>query len=96
MDDILQKSKEAAIFLKVLANPNRLAVLCCLSEGHRNVTELTQLINLPQAAMSNQLAVLREAGLVDCEIHHRERRYYINDKKSEEVIKLLHRLFCEN
>ena len=53
--------EEAAAFLKLLANPNRLAVLCKLHERPHNVTELAEAAGLPQAAMSSQLALLREA-----------------------------------
>lgn len=95
MDAILAKASEAADFLKLLANPNRLAVLCCLHEQPRNVTELAQLLGLPQAAMSNQLALLRSAGLIDCDVKHRERIYYINDPKVVEMIRLLHGFFCQ-
>ncbi len=96
MEDILTKCNEATAFLKLLANPNRLAVLCCLQEQQRNVTELAQMLNLPQAAMSNQLAILRSAGLIDCDVKHRERLYYINDPKVADTIKLLHRFFCQS
>lgn len=85
---------DAAAFLKLLSNPNRLAVLCNLVESKRNVTELAELVGLPQAAMSSQLALLREAGLVDCEINHRERRYFIADPRVNETIKLLYSFFC--
>ena len=94
MEAIFEKSREATEFLKLLANPNRLAVLCCLQDKQCNVTELTQLTGLPQAAMSGQLALLREAGLVDCEIRHRERVYYIKDPRVLETIQLLHKFFC--
>ena len=86
---------EAANFLKLLANPNRLAVLCALHTASHNVTELTNLVGLPQAAMSTQLAVLREAKLVDCEVNHRERRYFICDDRVRETIDLLFTFFCE-
>lgn len=95
MNEILAKSHEATAFLKLLANPNRLAVLCCLQEQPRNVTELAQMLTLPQAAMSNQLAILREAELIDCEVKHRERLYYIKDPRVAEIIEILHKFFCE-
>ena len=87
---------EAASFLKLLANPNRLAVLCALYTERFNVTELTKLVGLPQAAMSTQLAVLREAKVLDCEVNHRERRYFICDDRVNEVIQLMYTLFCED
>ncbi|WP_416192012.1 ArsR/SmtB family transcription factor [Neisseria sp. CCUG12390] len=85
---------QAADFLKLLANPNRLAVLCNLHEQRRNVTELAQITGLPQAAMSSQLAVLREAGLVACEVNHRERLYYIADERVGKMIELLYSFYC--
>lgn len=96
MENIFEKCGEATAFLKLLANPNRLAVLCCLVERQHNVTELTQKVGIPQTAMSNQLTLLREAGIIDCEINHRERLYYIKDHKAEKIIHLLHDCFCKN
>lgn len=95
MEDIFAKCGEATAFLKLLSNPNRLAVLCCLAERQHNVTELSQKLAMPQAAMSNQLTILREAGVIDCEINHRERLYRITDPKAEKMIHLLHSFFCE-
>ena len=86
--------EEATAFLKLLANPNRLAGLCKLYERPRNVTELAELCGLPQAAMSSQLALLREAGLVSYEASHRERQYYIADYRVGEMIRLLYSFFC--
>lgn len=93
-DQMFARCNEATAFLKLLANPNRLMVLCSLQEQRRNVTELANMTGLPQAAMSTQLALLREAGLVDCEIRHRERLYYIADERVSETIQLLHTFFC--
>lgn len=85
---------EATEFLKLFANPNRLAVLCNLYEKRYNVTELAKMTGLPQAAMSSQLTLLREAGLIACEIHHRERVYYIADERVKSMVQLLHTFFC--
>lgn len=37
MNEMFEKANEASNFLKLLANPNRLAILCCLLENERNV-----------------------------------------------------------
>ena len=86
--------EEASAFLKLLANPNRLAVLCKLHERPHNVTELAESSGLPQAAMSSQLALLREAGLVSFEVNHRERQYYIADPRVTEMNTVAVFLFC--
>ncbi|KPN73132.1 transcriptional regulator [Neisseria dumasiana] len=94
MEEMFSKYQEATAFLKLMANTNRLAVLCSLQDQRRNVTELAKMAGLPQAAMSSQLALLREAGLVDCEIKHRERLYYITDERVTQTIGLLYSFFC--
>lgn len=94
MTPLLEQYGQASEFLKLLANPNRLAVLCTIQDNKHNVGELARLLDMPQAALSNQLSLLREAGLVDCDIRHRERLYYIADPRVHEMIALLHRFFC--
>ncbi|MDD0823492.1 metalloregulator ArsR/SmtB family transcription factor [Mannheimia sp. AT1] len=95
MNEIFEKAGEASNFLKLLANPNRLAILCCLLEKECNVSELCQAIGIPQAATSNQLAILREAGVIVAEVKHRERVYRIVDDKAEAILKVLHQFYCE-
>lgn len=49
---------------KALAHPKRLAILMALQNGEMCVCELEALLNVRQAYLSQQLSVLREAGLV--------------------------------
>ncbi|MEL7645995.1 MAG: metalloregulator ArsR/SmtB family transcription factor [Anaerolineaceae bacterium] len=51
--------------LKALAHPTRLAILCLLREGPQCVCHIEAHLGLRQAYISQQLAVLRAAGLVD-------------------------------
>lgn len=53
-----------ARILSVLANPKRLEIMQTLSTGERTVSDLADILKLPQARTSQHLAVLREAGLV--------------------------------
>ena len=60
--------------LKVLANEDRLILLCQLIQGARSVGELEALLGIRQPTLSQQLTVLRQEGLVITErkgrIHH--------------------------
>jgi DNA-binding transcriptional ArsR family regulator len=47
-----------------LADPTRLLLLYALSDQPRNVSELTQELDVPQPTVSRHLKVLREGGLV--------------------------------
>ena len=51
--------------LKALAHPLRLRILKILCEGERNVGEIEESGGLTQPSLSQQLAILRQAGLVN-------------------------------
>ena len=51
--------------LKALAHPLRMRILQALTGGERNVGEIEEATGIAQPALSQQLAVLRNAGLVD-------------------------------
>jgi len=55
---------EAADMIRVLGHPVRLRIVECLEEGERTVTELQQALETSQAAVSQQLARMRAAGIV--------------------------------
>lgn len=50
--------------LKALAHPLRWRILSALASGERNVGEIEQATGIGQPALSQQLGVLRKAGLV--------------------------------
>ena len=49
---------------KGLADPKRLLILNALRDGERSVTDLVDELDIPQANVSQHLAVLRDRGLV--------------------------------
>jgi len=51
--------------LKALAHPLRWRILTTLATGERNVGEIEQATGIGQPGLSQQLGVLRKAGLVD-------------------------------
>ena len=51
--------------LKALGNKKRLEVMYILREGEQKVGDLEKIIGLSQSALSQHLAVLRSAGIVD-------------------------------
>ena len=55
----------AANFLKTMAHEGRLMILCHLGSGEKSVSELEDILNCRQAAVSQMLARLREDGMVD-------------------------------
>lgn len=65
--------------LKTLANPRRLEILHRLADGPREVGRLAADLGLSQPNVSQHLAVLRAAGVVEAERDGREVRYRLTD-----------------
>lgn len=87
-------AKEATRFLKTLANPHRLVILCYLVDGERAVGELERLVGIQQAHLSQQLARLRREGLVRTRRSSRTIYYSLGSEETREMIGTLHNLFC--
>jgi len=76
MDEITELQAE---ILKTLASPRRLEILHRLSVGPVEVGRLADELGLAQPNVSQHLAVLRAAGLVEAEREGREVRYRLSD-----------------
>ena len=76
--------------LKVLANEDRLLLLCQLIQGARSVGELEVLLSIRQPTLSQQLTVLREEGLVTTE---RKGKFIIYSLASSEVVQIMQTLY---
>lgn len=76
-----QVYEKAADYFKALAHPVRLRILAALCYGERCVCHLEALLNRPQAYVSQQLAILRESGLVQDRKEGQRVYYAIADKR---------------
>lgn len=85
----------ASGFLKGLANPQRLLVLCCLAQGERHVGALVQATGIGQTSMSQHLARLKAEGIVAMRRDHRTLYYRIDHPAVAEVMAVLYRHFCQ-
>ncbi|AWM61362.1 ArsR family transcriptional regulator [Stutzerimonas stutzeri] len=95
IDQLRANAASAGALLKALANPDRLLLLCQLSQGERNVTELEELLGIQQPTLSQQLAVLRREGLVATRREGKQIYYRISSSEALAVITTLYQLFCE-
>ena len=88
-------AREASEFLKALAHESRLVILCLLIERDRTVSELEQLLDLRQSAVSQQLARLRADDLVQARRDGKNIYYSIARPEVVEIIGSLYRTFCK-
>lgn len=92
--DMQLHAADAAGLMKALGNESRLMVLCLLAEGERSVSELNTMVPLSQSALSQQLARLRQQGLVDTRRESQTIYYSLNAGPTDRVINLLHDIYC--
>lgn len=64
IEDMQQTAAKVSGLMKILSSENRLLTLCLLVEGEKSVGTLATLLGLREAAMSQQLSLLRRDGLV--------------------------------
>jgi DNA-binding transcriptional ArsR family regulator len=91
---MLENAEKTTQYLKSLAHPTRLIILCRLAEGGASVGQLESVLQAPQAAVSKQLARLREDGLVDCHRKGRSIVYSLADDSTRRIIRALYEEFC--
>ena len=92
--DMQLHAADAAGLMKALGNESRLMILCLLAEGERSVSELNAIVPLSQSALSQQLARLRQHGLVDTRRESQTIYYSLNAGPTDRVINLLHDIYC--
>ena len=74
---------------KGLADPKRLLIINALRDGERTVTELVSELGIPQANVSQHLAVLRDKGLVRARKDGQWAYYSLTSTKIVEAMDLL-------
>ena len=87
-------ASNAAAVLRSLSHPDRLMLLCQLSQGERSVGELEELLGIGQPNLSQQLGVLRAEGLVETRREGKRIFYSVKDPKALQLLGTLYELYC--
>ncbi len=95
VDEMLDNAREAADLLKALAHESRLLILCLLIERERTVSELEQVLQLRQSAVSQQLARLRADDLVEARRDGKNIFYSIARPEVVAIVGSLYQAFCK-
>ncbi|GAC1585478.1 MAG: hypothetical protein NVS3B5_19900 [Sphingomicrobium sp.] len=93
-DPIELNIRQAADLMRSLSNPNRLMIACALVEGEQSVSELEDKLGIKQPILSQQLADLRAAGVVQARRSSKSVFYSVADAKAAHLIAALHQIFC--
>mgnify|MGYP000011017857 CR=1 FL=1 len=93
--DMQAHACEAADLLKAMGNEKRLLILCLLVEHELSVGDLQSEIDLSQSALSQHLAVLREAGFVNTRREAQTVFYSLPNGPIKKIMQTLHKIYCE-
>ncbi len=96
LSDMRLAAGRACNLMKVLSNPDRLMILCQLSQGEKRVGELEALLGIVQPTLSQQLTVLREEQLVSTRRDGKNIYYSINSPQALALIQTLYEQFCSD
>jgi ArsR family transcriptional regulator len=91
---IREAAGEAVAALKALGNPERLLLLCQMSQGEASVGDLEALLDIHQPTLSQQLGVLRREGMVATRREGKKVFYRIADPRLLALLRALYKLYC--
>ena len=94
LDKMKASASNACRLMKVLSNPDRLMLLCQLSQGEKRVGELEEILSIVQPTLSQQLTVLREEELVTTRRDGKNIYYQIASPQALAVMNVLFEQFC--
>ena len=95
MQAMRDAAQAACALMKVLANPDRLLLLCELAQGERNVGELEEGLGIAQPTLSQQLTVLRNEELVSTRREGKNVYYSMASADALAVMQVLYAQFCK-
>jgi DNA-binding transcriptional ArsR family regulator len=85
-----------ADFFKTLGHPARIRILQILREGEASVGELIPQVGLEPSHLSQQLGVLRRAGLVQSRKEGATVRYTVSDPRIFELLETARRILSSS
>lgn len=89
-----ENATQASDFLKTLANPDRLILLCQLSQNEMCVGDLEKTVAIKQPTLSQQLSILRTENLVKTRRNGKQIYYSIASQEVLTILQLLYEQFC--
>ncbi len=93
--DVMQDAAErACAILKVLANQDRLLLLCSIAEREMAVGALEEQLGIRQPTLSQQLGILREHGLVSTRREGKSIFYSLKSTEVQALMQVLYEQFC--
>ena len=90
MKNILPDEKffDLAEFFKIFGDQTRLRILAALKPGDISVSDLSEMVNMSQSAVSHQLKILKQARVVRLRKEGKNIFYSLDDEHIDIILKL--------
>ena len=91
-----EKLEIAAMMLKAIAHPMRIAILKHLEGGKRlTVTEIHELLGIEQSTTSHHLGILRDKGVLCAKREGKNTFYYLKYDVLSQIVDCLETCTCD-
>lgn len=95
LDSLRASASRTSALLKTLSNPDRLLLLCQISQSESCVSDLEAALDIHQPTLSQQLGVLRDEGLVETRRDGKRIYYSVASPQAMAVMQVLYEQFCD-
>ena len=90
-----KQAQKIAELLRLLANKNRLLILCALIEGKKSVGEIHRYVpNITASALSQHLNQLKTAGILSGEKQGMHVLYRVSDQRVTALLEAIKDNYC--
>ncbi len=89
MIDMTAKAEDVSGLLKLLANPNRLMIVCRLLDGEISVGDIETELGIKQPTLSRELGRLRDDGVISARRESKVVFYQLSHPHMEKLIKAI-------
>ena len=95
MNLMQDKCVEVAGLLKHFSHPQRLLILCYLSDGEKQVSEIQEAVGLSQSQTSQFLKRMQAEGLLGLRREKNNSFYFLINSDVTRLLKAMHKIFCK-
>lgn len=94
MNLMQEKCVEVSALLKHFSHPQRLLILCYLSDGEKQVSDIHEVVGLSQSQTSQFLKRMQNEGLLGLRREKNYSFYYIENPDVVKLLKSMQKIFC--
>lgn len=95
MKQMNAKCEEVSSLLKHFSHPQRLLILCYLSDGEKQVNDIHEAVGLSQSQTSQFLKRMQSEGLLGVRREKNFSFYYIINPAVLKLLKSMQKIFCQ-